>query len=1064
MRRRRISPTAGPFAVGRRSWRAAVLASAVLCGVPAAALADPIILPDPTAPSDQAELAGAISLLVRSHLKPGARPLVPRQELGLAIEALTGRPPGKTVAVSAMDQGRKLMERLVAESVVLWDLDTSKKGVSVSGTLLGRGGKRLLRIQAHAATGDIGKLAATLARKLAPALGATLLELPDVGLAELRPFVAAEVALLSDDAHSAARAVELAQPGVAERLPAAKEVLRALAENAALPALPRVQARLLRGEWDQAASLAEGGLAKEPRNVVLRAARVRALAALKDFPKAEHELALLKGTRNLGALALAQVALAIARDDPQAKKDEALAPLLGRPAPEWRHVLPLIAATPPGTFGARAEAAALAAAEKLAVREPGLATTLAARALAGGAAARQTAYLIDVKELSREQLKALSIRLTAEADAATSPLAEKIRAREEEAMELEEDVGPERPTGPPSTLARNLLPALQELEGLYEPSLSSIQIAPMPGSGEPFYWPFFVRKHNLEKGLLETLMRPPWELRAARAKMDTELLPKKRFSDEGIASLTHDLGASALLLYRIRPAGLAPWVKVELVLHDRASGTTERIEASLVGRSTGLVMLNPLMVVLAALAFLAALGWAVVMSLRGTIQVRIQWDSDAKDEMFSILISKNPKGPTIENPNAYRKKLEWLGGRKRRFEAWKVDQNTTFRGIPRGKWYVHLYGIFVRGRQTMVLHEPPEEADVLPRKTAFVSHVLEAAEAEFRIKVIDDAGPVEGARVWIDEEHGKPIATPKDGCVAFKVPKGYHVVHVVTRGMNVERPYHVVKAKLHEFTINLVWERRQEYASRALERQTDEAEEYMARSLHKPSGAFPAITAGAPARRATGQVPVVAAGAPVRRATGQVPVATGAGQPVRRATGQVPVATGAGQPVRRATGQVPVAGPHRPSSPGPVPPPASLPHEAVPQAVDSEIVDLTPAPKRSAPARAASPARPPAPRPAAPELPASFGPPPGTVHGLPATTAPATARGLPAAPAPGQPSRAGVSLKPLAPQPAAPHPHAPAGPAGLRDEAPVDLDMASAAPASPAARAGSTGTVRKPPR
>ena len=37
-------------------------------------------------------------------------------------------------------------------------------------------------------------------------------------------------------------------------------------------------------------------------------------------------------------------------------------------------------------------------------------------------------------------------------------------------------------------------------------------------------------------------MRSPWELRATMAKMETEILPPDRFTDEGIASLAHDLG------------------------------------------------------------------------------------------------------------------------------------------------------------------------------------------------------------------------------------------------------------------------------------------------------------------------------------------------------------------------------------------------------------------------------------------------------------------------------------------------------------------------------------------
>jgi hypothetical protein len=124
---------------------------------------------------------------------------------------------------------------------------------------------------------------------------------------------------------------------------------------------------------------------------------------------------------------------------------------------------------------------------------------------------------------------------------------------------------------------------------------------------------------------------------------------------------------------------------------------------------------------------------------------------------------------------------------------------------------------------------------VQARKTTFVAHVLEAAEAEFKIAVVDDHGPVEGARVWLDDERAKAAASAKNGTVTLKVPKGYHVIHVSARGMEVERPYHVVKAKIHDMTINLVWEKRQEFVSRALERQVDDAAPYMTKVAEKKS-------------------------------------------------------------------------------------------------------------------------------------------------------------------------------------------------------------------------------------
>jgi hypothetical protein len=283
-------------------------------------------------------------------------------------------------------------------------------------------------------------------------------------------------------------------------------------------------------------------------------------------------------------------------------------------------------------------------------------------------------------------------------------------------------------------------------------------------------------------------MRSPWDLKATPPRSKPTLLPPERLSDEGIVTLATELGAGALLLYRVRPASLAPWATLELVLYDAPHQRFERIETTMAGRSTGLMIVNPLVIGLVSLAGIALLVWLVVLSLRGTVVVRVQWDADAKDELFSLLVSRSPTTPTIDNIAVYRKKMAWLGERKRRFEAWNVQQNTTFRGIPRGRWYVHLYGVYTRGRQTMLLHEPPQEIDVLPRKTAFVVHVLEAAEAEFKILIVDDHGPVEGARVWLDDDRAKAVITAKAGIVSLKVVKGFHVIRVSAREMTVDRP------------------------------------------------------------------------------------------------------------------------------------------------------------------------------------------------------------------------------------------------------------------------------------
>jgi len=822
---KRCFKPAAASGVGARIGLVAFLSLVSLIGLPSQAAAQSVIIPDPVAADDAEELAAAVSTLVRSSLKVGQGAIVPRRQLALAIEAATGHAPGKNLSVPA-SLAAKLLEQLGAESIVLWELQRGPKGTQVGGTLVGPNGKRLLRIAATAAAGDVSELARQLARRIAPAIGATVLPTSEVGLADLRPLLQAQDALLAEDAVAVARALELAVPKVAAESVAIRQVLQDIAGDPGLSVLPRAQALLLLGDWGGALERADAGLASDGKNILLRAARVRALAARADYAAAEREIQTLKATRNASVLAVAQVALGLARGDSPDQMLEALSPLIGRPASEWRSVLPLIAAAAPGSFGERGEAAALAAAEKLAHQEPGLASTLAARALVGGAKAQEAAPLIKVQDLSAEQVKSVSARL-ADVGGAAADLSQQVKAREEEAKAIATAAGPERPTGAPSALASNLRGVLQDFAALYEPKLASIAIAPLPGSGQPFYWPYLIRRERLGQGLIEALMRSPWELQATVSKVQTETMPADRFTDEGMATLAHDIVDGAVLFYRVMPSGLAPWVTLELFLYDPTHQRIERIETSMVGRSTGLMVLSPLWIGLFVLACLAVLVWAIRVSLRGTIVVRVQWDSDAKDEMFTVLISRRPQTPRVENIAAYRKKMEWIGKRKRHYEAWNIDQNTTFRGIPRGKWHVHIFGIYTRGRQTLLLKEPPQLAEVQARKTVFVAHMLEAAEAEFKIVVVDDLGPVEGARVWLDDDRAKAAASAKNGSVTLKVPKGYHVIHVSARGMAVDRPYHVVKAKVHDMTINLVWEKRQEYVSRALERQVDDASPYV---------------------------------------------------------------------------------------------------------------------------------------------------------------------------------------------------------------------------------------------
>jgi len=330
---------------------AALLLGALAPARPAAAQGA-AVLPDLSAPPELSVEAAAVSLLLRSYLKPGERHLVPRHELALAIEAFTGRAPRGSLTVT-QDLAPRIAEQLGADRILVAQLQQSAKHLMVAGLVYGPAGKRVGRISVGAAMGEIGDMARQLALHLAPAIGATVVEGPAVGLADLRPFVAAQAALLVGDAAAAARAIEVALPNTTANLPGVLDLLGSLADEPGLLKQTRVQARMLMGDWAAAVELAEEGLAADPKNVALRAAKARAKVALRDFDAAERELDMLEGARNVPAVVVARAALAVERGDSVAKRDEALSPLLGRPPPSGAWFFPLWPDRPPGPLGRR---------------------------------------------------------------------------------------------------------------------------------------------------------------------------------------------------------------------------------------------------------------------------------------------------------------------------------------------------------------------------------------------------------------------------------------------------------------------------------------------------------------------------------------------------------------------------------------------------------------------------------------------------------------------------------------------------------------------------------------
>jgi hypothetical protein len=83
-----------------------------------------------------------------------------------------------------------------ADRIVLWRVLVQPDGLAASGVTLGPDARPLGRLSAQAARGEVAALARALVAKVGRYAAGPAAEIPDVGLAELRPFIDGQASLL----------------------------------------------------------------------------------------------------------------------------------------------------------------------------------------------------------------------------------------------------------------------------------------------------------------------------------------------------------------------------------------------------------------------------------------------------------------------------------------------------------------------------------------------------------------------------------------------------------------------------------------------------------------------------------------------------------------------------------------------------------------------------------------------------------------------------------------------------------------------------------------------------
>lgn len=705
-----------------------------------------------------------------------------------------------------------LLGALGADRLFIGLLSADDRKLTVVGKVLDERGAAVGNFSSAAPRGEVSALAWEIAHRLAPLLEAGLEERPRVSLGRLLPFVAASASLAAGDRREAARALEAADPASTGQLAAARGIGRAVWTSTALPAQLRSAVALATGDAPAAVELAVEAVRQHPKDVAARAARVRGLLAAGDSVAAQRALAELADATGEPLLAVAHGELAL-RAGRAAGASAALVSLLSR-EPVPRPVLGMVAAAAPRSFDRAVEAAALAAAERIAPQEPSVASRLAARAVEGGIDLRRALPLLRLRDMEAGELGRLKARVEESklgGDPAAQRLIVELALRRETEAQIRA-VGAGAAAAGRTLLDNQLGVMFGELPALTDWRVARIAIVQLEGTGAHRLWPLRVRPEVLRRAIHDGLGRSPFGL----GTVDIPTPADVPMSDQTFRGLAHGAGADALLGFRVRPAILD--AEVMLVLFEVRGGVHTETLHDLPGFRTGLVRANAKPLGAAIVAGLLALLYVAVVLFGGSVVVQIHADPGAEDELFTLLLSRDGKAPIVDNLASYSEKVERKGRRQSRYRVTQPGPTTKFSRIPPGRWYLHLFGSYTKANQIRRLGEGlSREIQVKARSTTFISMDLDPGCAEYHVTVCDDKLPIPNVPVWFDDGRAHAIHTDPRGLAILVIPRGEHVIRVQVQGMLIERQQIVHMTKAHEIRINLVWERRRIDAEHALD-------------------------------------------------------------------------------------------------------------------------------------------------------------------------------------------------------------------------------------------------------
>lgn len=778
------------------------------------------VVSDLASAPDLRDVALGVSLLVRSMLVPGQHRIASRVEIAGAMATAGSHPD--TLAMDAA-VALHVMEKLGADRLFLATLGSDGHMLQVSGAVIGPTGDKLAEVAAMAPVGEIAPLARELARKMAPRVSATFSVRRSASVWHLRPFIAAATATLQGDVPGAMRALRLANPRTGASVTAVAEIGELLSTRDDLPPRDQLAAAIATADDKTALRIAHDMLVARPDDPDARAGRSRALMIGGKLVDAEDELRRIPSSARTTDVAVARADLALRFAD-RKEREEALAPLLRDPATR-PVVLALITGAQPGVLPPVIEKAALDGALRLAKQEPALASAVGFRALAGDVSPGDAAALVHAGDFSLDELDAIRGRvekLAAAGNTAGARLAAEIRTRDKTLRDARAARRAGAGRGPRSPSATQVAALLTEMPALASGRYTSVLGVPLPGSGQPFYWPIIVDAERFGAAVSDALAGEPFSLEVSELSHGVEWTEESA-TPERLAKLSDD-GVDLVLLHRIRPQRLDVLITVVAIdVAGKAPNAWQ--EFSIPFHRTELARLSPIPVAAGVLAFLGLLYLAFlgVAQIRGSVVVTVIEDPGAKDEVITLIVSRNPEHPPVRDIALYEIMMRKRGKEQSRARAYNVGTQTRFSGLPSGRTYVHLVGIYTKAQETRAFESGlTQQVIVRNRHTEFVTFNLVPNYVEFYVEVMDGPTPVKGARAWVQGPAPRVAVTDENGRCFLMVPKGQQVIMVEAKGTRIPNRRAVYLTTAQELKINLVWERRVDDASRALEGPSEE--------------------------------------------------------------------------------------------------------------------------------------------------------------------------------------------------------------------------------------------------